>query len=94
MQTGTGTDGHSVQIARPSYRAPLLFIVTLHLILLLGASCTAPVTSDLQLWMPVQVVHPLNEKWSTSMQVEYRMQDDISEPSCCVARPRAMLVAS
>jgi hypothetical protein len=34
---------------------------------------------DLQSWFPMQLVHPVDEQWSLSMQTEVRLQDDISE---------------
>lgn len=42
---------------------------------------------DLQLWMPVQLIHPVGEKWAVSMQAEPRLQDDISEFSQLVLKP-------
>jgi len=42
---------------------------------------------DLQLWMPVQFIHPVGEKWAVSIQAETRLQDDISEFSQFVLKP-------
>lgn len=41
----------------------------------------------LRFWMPVQVIHPLTDKLSFSMQAEIRLQDDISEFSELVLKP-------
>ena len=42
---------------------------------------------DLQLWAPVQLIHPVGEKWAISMQTEVRLQEDISEFSQLVLKP-------
>jgi hypothetical protein len=42
---------------------------------------------DLQLWFPIQLIHPLDAHWELSMQVEPRLQNDISEFSQLVYKP-------
>ena len=34
---------------------------------------------DLQLWFPTQLIHPLGDRLSASMQTELRLQNNISE---------------
>jgi uncharacterized protein DUF2490 len=54
---------------------------------LLGANEVQSAAPDLQLWCPVQFVHPCGEKWAVSMQTELRLRDDISEFSQLVYKP-------
>lgn len=57
------------------------------LVLLAGAIPAGAAEQDLQLWFPVQVIHPITEKWALSMQVELRLQDDITEFSEFIVKP-------
>ena len=52
-----------------------------------GAVSSRAADQDLQLWFPVQVVHPVKETWALSMQAEVRLQDDITEFSQLVLKP-------
>ena len=52
-----------------------------------GAHDAYSTEPDLQLWAPVQFIHPVGEKWAFSMQAETRLQDDISEFSQLVLKP-------
>ena len=54
---------------------------------LLGVGGTASADQDLQLWFPNQIVHPLTDDLTISMQVEGRFQDDISKFSQLVLKP-------
>ena len=42
---------------------------------------------DLQMWTPIQLIHPFSERCSASMQIEPRLKDDISEFSELVYKP-------
>lgn len=53
----------------------------------LGISAIHAAEQDLQLWFPVQVIHPIKEKWALAMQAEVRFKDDISEFSELVLKP-------
>ena len=68
---------------RPSVRIVALSV----LIFLLGSPCAQAADQDLQLWFPLQVIHPIKEKWALSMQVEVRFKDDITEFSELVLKP-------
>jgi hypothetical protein len=57
------------------------------LTLLLGTREAQSADDDLQLWFPVQIVHPFGEDWSASFQTELRLQDDISEFGELVFKP-------
>jgi hypothetical protein len=69
------------------FRMSVRIAVVSTLFLLLGAAYARSADQDLQLWMPVQVIHRVNEKWAVSMQVELRLQDNISEFSELVLKP-------
>jgi hypothetical protein len=43
--------------------------------------------ADLQLWFPVQVIHPVGDQWSLSVQAEPRFDDNISRVSQVVYKP-------
>ncbi len=43
--------------------------------------------SDLQLWFPVQFIHPVGEVWAFSMQTELRLQNSISDVSELIYKP-------
>jgi hypothetical protein len=70
-------------VGRRSVRVVAIAILTM----LLGAGGAESADPDLQLWFPVQLIHPLSQQWSVSMQTELRLQDDISEFSELVYKP-------
>lgn len=55
------------------------FVAVAVLAFLLGTKDAKSADNDLQLWFPVQVVHPFDDEWTVSMQTEPRLKDDISE---------------
>jgi hypothetical protein len=60
------------------------------LVVLLVSGLTMPALAadpDLQLWIPIQLIHPVDEHWELSMQVEPRLESDISEFSELVYKP-------
>jgi len=65
----------------------LRFVATVFLIVLFGTQEAKSTEPDLQLWMPVQLIHPVGEKWAVSMQAETRLKEDISEFSQLVLKP-------
>jgi hypothetical protein len=54
---------------------------------LLGTMDAKSADDDLQFWFPVQIIHPVNDRLSLSMQTELRLKDDISEFSQLVYKP-------
>lgn len=42
---------------------------------------------DLQMWAPIQLIHPFSERCSASMQIEPRLKDNISELNELVYKP-------
>ncbi len=68
-------------------RLAVWFVVVVALTLLLDTKNARSADPDLQFWFPVQIVHPLGEDWTVSMQTELRLQDDISEFSHLVYKP-------
>ena len=61
--------------------------VLIVLAVLFGAKDAKGADPDLQLWFPVQFIHPFSEKLSVSMQTEVRLQNDISDFSELVYKP-------
>ncbi len=75
-----------------SIRLPWLYVLlAFALISIFGAQDAYSTEPDLQLWVPVQYIHPVGEKWAFSMQAETRLQDDISEFSQLVLKPAQLL---
>jgi hypothetical protein len=57
------------------------------LVLLIDTKEATPADGDLQLWFPVQFIHPVGEAWSFSMQTELRLQNSISDISEIIYKP-------
>lgn len=60
------------------------------LVLLVVSGLAMPAQSadpDFQLWSPIQLIHPIDERWEASMQIEPRLQSDISKFSQLVYKP-------
>ena len=71
-----------------SIRSHWLHVVSfLALVSMIGAPPVGSAEPDLQLWVPVQLIHPVGKKWAVSIQAETRLQDDISEFSQFVLKP-------
>lgn len=71
-----------------SGRLPIRFVVVVAaLSFLLGPKDANSADDDLQLWFPVQIVHPVGKEWAISMQTELRLKDDISEFGRLVYKP-------
>ena len=51
------------------------------------SSATVAADPDLQLWFPSQLIHPIDEHWAASMQIEPRLREDISEMSALIYKP-------
>jgi hypothetical protein len=85
----------TMQLITPAVRhkfqvlvVPLLVLAPLFvLITTLSASTAGAADPDLQLWFPAQFIHPFGDNLSVSMQIEPRLQDDISEFSKLVYKP-------
>ena len=65
---------------------PLLSLV-IGLSLLQAISARADTDNDFQQWSLIYVNHHLNNKWSTSMQVENHLRDDASEEDKQIFKP-------
>lgn len=82
----TGVDARSLRIV--SHWLSGLVAAAVSLLAVLAVPPDGHATEpDLQLWLPVQVIHPIEEDWSISMQTELRLKDDISEFSQLVYKP-------
>jgi hypothetical protein len=68
-------------------RLAVRFFAVAVLTLLLDTKDAKSAEPDLQLWFPVQVVHPLGEDWTVSMQTELRLRNEISELSELIYKP-------
>ena len=63
-------------------------VVAIALFTFLGYSTAArSAEPDLHLWFPVQVIHPLCDDLTVSMQTELRLQDNISEQNELIYKP-------
>ena len=65
----------------------LIHSVAVAVAIQLGMPGAGSANEDLQLWFPTQVIHPLTEDLTVSLQVELRMEDDISDFSELVVKP-------
>ena len=92
------TEGHRIAVSYPPRgacwgmisicrEARLSWFVFLVISVLFVADKAKSAEPDLQLWAPVQFIHPIGEMWTASMQTELRLQDDISEFSQLVLKP-------
>jgi hypothetical protein len=71
-----------------SIRSQTLYVLfAFALTSILGSQDAYSTEPDLQLWVPVQFIHPVGEKWAVSMQAETRLKEDISEFSQLVLKP-------
>jgi hypothetical protein len=63
-------------------------VITLALLMVLSFAIPAQSADpDIQLWFPIQLIHPVDEHWELSMQVEPRLENDISDFSQLVYKP-------
>ena len=72
-------------------RASGLQAVRLVVVMLLTGFLEVPAAraadQDVQMWFPVQIIHPFGEAWTVSMQTELRLQDSLHEFSELVLKP-------
>ncbi len=61
--------------------------LTAALLVFVGLSVPATAEEDLQFWFPTQIIHPLTDDLSVSMQAEIRLKDDISDFGELVLKP-------
>jgi hypothetical protein len=63
------------------------WIPVLVVAIVISSECAAAADNDLQLWSPMQFIYPVGQTWDISMQVEPRLQENISEFSQLVYKP-------